>query len=466
MEVSEKILERGFVLPSDVAGADDAERIQKAVDLARGCGLGRVRIPRYNAAEKRMYWEFSRSVLLRSNITVELDNCRLRMADDVYANFFRTANLYTDNGLDISEEYENIRIIGIGNAVLDGGNPNDLSELTQLKDGRPTARCNTPVLFFNVRYFVVENLHVADQRYWGLCFQFCKCGRISDIRFDVCGDRRNQDGINLRNGCSEILIENIYGQTGDDMIALSAIDYPKEGKYNNAAAELCGDIHGVTIRNVSGWALSHPLVALRNSDGNRLYDIRIENIRDTEVVRPCSKAKFRKYALIRIGNNFYYSVRANEPGETRDITIRDITARTSERAVTISASLQDSLFENIRCYGRCGSAVSIEPQWAGEPGAKIERLTVRGVTMAPSPDERKPPADRLVVEAPAVLEMGNQRPGDFLRGVEVRDVTACGLDCLAQLSGEADVRFAGIRANTREIRVRTGDEGSVRTVME
>lgn len=455
-------LDKGFVTPCDVNGTTDAERIQNAVDLALECGLNKVRIPRYNSATDRMYWEFDRSVLLRSNITVELDNCHLRMADDVYANFFRTSNLYTDNGLDISSEYENIRIIGIGNVLLDGGKANDLSEQTQLKDGKPVVRSNTPILFFNVRYFTVENLVIADQRYWGMCFQYCKCGRISNIRFDACGDRRNQDGINLRNGCNNILIENIYGQTSDDMIALSAIDNPREGRYNNASADLCGDIHAVTIRNVAGWALDHPLVALRNNDGYQIYDIRIENVRDTDVVRECPKAKWHKYALIRIGNNFYYSVRPNKLGETRDITVRDVTARTSERAITISASLQNCLFENIRCYGRAGAAVSIEPAWAGgETGAQIENLTVRGVTMRPAPDDRKPPADRLVAEYPAVIEMGSQRPGDFIRGLDVRDVVADGLDCLAHLSGDASVRFSNVRSNTDEIRVREGDEGRV-----
>lgn len=460
-------LAKGFVTPYDVNGSTDAERIQNAVDMARACGLNRVRIPRYNGPEDRMYWEFDRSVILRSDITVELDNCHLRMADDVYANFFRTANIYTENGLDISEEYRNIRIIGIGNAVLDGGNPNDLSEQTQLKDGKPAVRCNTPILFFNVRYFVVENLLVSDQRYWGLCFQYCKCGRISNIRFDVCGDRRNQDGINLRNGCSEILIENIYGQTGDDMVAFSAIDNPRNGKYNNATSELCGDIHSVTIRNIAGWALDHPLVALRNNDGYRMYDIRIENVRDTEVVRECPKAKWHKYALIRIGNNFYYSVRPNKLGETSDITIRDVTARTSERAITVSASLKNCLFENIRCYGRAGAAVSIEPAWAGgETGAQIENLTVQNITMHPAMEDRNPPADRLVAEAPAVVEMGSQRPGDFIRGLDVAGVVADGLDCLAHLSGNAEVKFSGIRANTHEIRIRPGDEDRVRVTWE
>ena len=441
------VSERGYVTPNDVMGVTDADSIQNAVDLALETGLNKVVIPRYNARTGEMLWCIERPVLLKSGITVVLDQCHMRAADDVYTNFFRTANIYTENGLDTAEEYHDIHIIGMGNAVLDGGKANDLSELTQYKDGHPAVRYNTPILFFNVRYFTVENLNIIDHRYWGLCFSYCKCGRISNVRFDATGDRRNQDGLNLRNGCNNILIENLYGQTSDDMVALSAIDVPRNDRYNVAVPEWNSDIHHVTIRNISGWAIDHPLVAMRNSDGMKLYDILVENVRDTEPVHLCPKSALHKYALIRIGNNFYYHVRPSQMGETRDITIRDITARTSERAITVNASLQHSLFENIRGYDRCGAAVSIEPQWAGEPGVQIDDLTVRDVRLIPCIETRKPPVDRLVVEKTAVLEFGNQREGDYIRRLRVENVIAEQVDALALLSGETEVTFNNVQIN-------------------
>ena len=76
-----------------------------------------------------------------------------------------------------------------------------------------------------------------------------------DIRFVAGYDRRNQDGINLRNGCSEIAIENISGQTGDDMIALSAIDVPRMDEWEYLVQGRDDDIHDISIRNVTGAAV-------------------------------------------------------------------------------------------------------------------------------------------------------------------------------------------------------------------
>lgn len=459
--VSEELMVRGYLTPNDLctAGEDDSASIQNAVDLAAGCGLNKVVIPRYNARTGAMRWVFDRPVLLPSDMAIVLDNCFLTLADGVYANFFRTANIYTERGLDIRREYENISITGIGTAVLDGGQPNDLSELTQYRDGRPAVRYNTPILFFNVRYFTVENLTIRDQRYWGLCFQYCKCGRIANIRMDVCGDRRNQDGINLRNGCNNIIIENIYGQTGDDMIALSAIDTPREDRYNVTIPEWDNDIHHVVIRNISGWALDHPLVALRNHNGAKLYNVIIENIQDTALVRECPKGSLPKYAIIRIGNNFYYKTRPSVMGETSDIYISNVIARTSDRAVTISATLKNSRFTNIRCYERCGAAVSINPVWAGDPGAQIENLTVDGVTLAPT---------ETGIES-AVVDFNTQRPGDYVRGMYVRDVHVDGADHLANLSGDTELTFENVRAEhlrAEAVKIRAGDEDRIKLTMK
>jgi len=450
------IMERGYVTPNDVYGATDAEAIQNAVELSRSLGLGKVVIPRYNKRTGLCIWEFDAPVLLHSGITVVLDNCYLRMKDDVYANFFRTANIYTENGLDTTAEYREIHIQGIGTAVLEGGRANDLSELTQYKDGHPAAKYNTPILFFNVRYFSVENLLIRDQRYWGLCFQYCKCGTVRNIRFDTSGDRRNQDGVNLRNGCSDILIENLYGQTCDDMVALSAIDTPRTDKYNVAVSEWDNDIHHVTIRNISGWALDHPLIALRNHNGARLYAITIDNIRDTAAVRDCPKASWKKYAMIRIGNNAYFHTRPSVLGETRDITVSNLYCSTSERAVTVSATLKNAQFSHITCRGRCEAVLSINPKaWAGGcSGAQLEDVTVENVYFAPDAEKMES----------AAIDFDDQRPEDFIRNLTVRDMTVEGAAHLAALSGDAQVKFENVtlRNLTGEaVKVRAGDEERV-----
>ena len=167
---TQAFLLRGYVSPNDagIMGDSDSESIQNAVDAALSCGIGKVVIPKYNARTKAFGWEIARTILLNSNLTIVLDDCYLRMADGVYENFFRTDNLFGENGPDCSRELEHIEILGQGHAVLDGGKPNGLTEETMLRDGRPHVTVNSPILFFNVRYFRVSNLSVINQRYWGM----------------------------------------------------------------------------------------------------------------------------------------------------------------------------------------------------------------------------------------------------------------------------------------------------------
>ena len=110
------------VTPNDegVRGADDSASIQNAVDMAAKRGTGKVVIPAWNARTGKPGWTLSRAVLLPGDMTVVIDNARLALADDVYANFFRSANTWTKKGATPEGVLRNIRIIGLDTAVLDG----------------------------------------------------------------------------------------------------------------------------------------------------------------------------------------------------------------------------------------------------------------------------------------------------------------------------------------------------------
>ena len=409
-----------------------------------------------------------------------LDDCYLRMADGVYENFFRTDNLFGENGLDCSRELEHIEILGQGHAVLDGGKPNGLTEETMLRDGRPHVAVNSPILFFNVRYFRVANLDIINQRYWGMRFQFCKCGTISDIFFCALFDRHNQDGINLRNGCHDVVIENIYAQTGDDTIALSAIDVRHEGRWNLVDESQSSDIHSVIIRNISGAAMTHPLVALRYHNGARMYDILIEDIRDTapirrEAVKLYPKATpmeednavkreprffmdMPRYALIKIGDSKYWSIRPAVMGELYGVRIRNVTARWSDRAVVFGSEVKDVRIENITTGGVCRYALSTFPKGlAGGPDFRAEDIFVQGVTMKAETDAET-----------AVVHTADITPAGAIRRMRLRDVCAEGLTRVVDLGGEADITFENLRCPGLKkgfSRIREGDEKTVRVTV-
>ena len=78
--------------------ADDAAMIQAAVDAAAEAGETVV-IPRYNERRGENLWDIPRAVELHSGSVVCLDNCFLRLADDVFDNMFRNSNYETPGGL-------------------------------------------------------------------------------------------------------------------------------------------------------------------------------------------------------------------------------------------------------------------------------------------------------------------------------------------------------------------------------
>lgn len=389
-----------FITP-DASATDDAEAIQGAVDRAAAQG-GTAVVPTVNVRTGQEGWLIRRAVLLPDNARVLLDGSRLTLAEGAMDNFFRSANAFSGE----ARELHGIHIRGRAGAVLAGGPPNGLCEATSLKDGRPHVRRNCPILLANVRDFAIEGLEIRDQQYWGVCLEYCSHGRLASLRFVAHHDRNNQDGIDLRDGCHHILIEGISGQTGDDMIALSAIDATPRSAVGIGSP----DIHDIKIRNVTGAAQNHPLLALRNHNGSRLYAIRATGLRDTPFEEPARGDDQPRYGLVRIGNNHYFSSRPSEMGETADIVLRDLDASHSLRGIVLAATVQDLRVDGLRCHGICAAAITTDgPLWAGELGVKAERLVATNVIM-------ETPGGRLA-------DFTAMRPGDYIASSTVNGLT-------------------------------------------
>ena len=419
-----------FISPNDTIGASDSASIQNAVDLAKEKGINKVVIPKINARTGDAEWIIDTTIRLPSEMTVVLDNCYMLMADDVVSGFFCSDNLFTERGTDPDERMHGITIRGEGLAILDGSNPTQLNEATQNQLGIPV-RINTPIFFINVEGFKVENISITNQRYWGMRFEFCAKGIIRDVFFSVSHDRRNQDGINLRNGCHDILIENIHGQTGDDMIALSAIDTDVQKGFNITHPVIVKgmdwDIHDVTIRNVSGAAIRHPLVALRNHNGAKIYNITIENLKDTDIIREAESTEFERYALVLIGNNSYAGIRHAEMGDTYNINVRDLNVNYSTRAVCIQSTLRDSMISGIMAGGECRSIIATTPDgWASaKSGAKIENLTISDVFFRPTDEESS-----------KLIDFSVMRAGDYVKNLYLSNVNMFGVGALAVIDAK------------------------------
>jgi hypothetical protein len=196
-------------------------------------------------------------------------------------------------------------------------------------------------------------------------------GRLDNLTFDAKDDIKNQDGIDLRVGCHDIVISRIFGQAGDALIALSG--FGGREKQRLGVEGKASDICNVIIRDVVGTSVSKAVVALRNQDGVLLHDVTVENLFDTSG----DEKGNAPYAVLRIGQKSYFSERLSVLGETSRISVRNVHAATGV-AVMVNGTLSDSSFEGVYCGEGVTRAFTTETDW-GAGGAALSHVYLADV---------------------------------------------------------------------------------------
>lgn len=361
-------MDKGYKDPNDYKAENDSEAIQKAVDDAVLSGCNRVKIPTYNKRTKSYIWIIENTILLPSHICVELDNAHLKMADGVFVQMFRNSLGFEQEGCTPAGQQEDISIIGYGKSVLDGGKHNGLREKTSLKDGMPHISNNVTIFMHNVTNFKVDNLTVRDQRWWSMCFSWCSFGSISNIHFEltdltvresVTHPYRNQDGIDLRVGCHDIQIRNLNGQTGDDVVALTALAIRKPSfECVYPCEHLSYDIWNISIQNISAYNIHCALVRILCHNGRKIYNIDIDHITDST---PDNQEIIRTACCVKLGENDYCSKDESikgKLGDLHDINISNVFSNALS-AIVLNSSAKNVICRNIFVGKKGHHAVSV-----------------------------------------------------------------------------------------------------------
>lgn len=177
---------------------------------------------------------------------------------------------------------------------------------------------NIGILFAFVENFSIENVAIHHSHCWAVSLERCAHGQVRDLRLASRENSTidgapvkilNQDGLDLRLGCHDILIENISGHTGDDLVALTAIPSATRPAGSLASTMVSGglnrgegldDIRQIIVRNVRGYSCGgHHTVRLLNTPGVRMHDILVDGIIDTSPPgRSCA-------AAVKIGDSNY-----------------------------------------------------------------------------------------------------------------------------------------------------------------
>lgn len=384
---------------NDFKGLNDNEVIEAAIANRDADGIVFIP-PRISDIEpERDYWLLDRAILLPENTTVIMQNSKIKLSDKCRDNFFRTANCGL--GIEFPERIHNVHLEGKGLCILEGADhpratgdsskilacpcPYEVGDLCAMADWIPEER-RTPetidfwdrhdhsygtdagkegesqygdwrgigVLFANTENFSIKNIRIVCTHGWGISLEECAFGSIEKIHFDSCMSKvidgmrqniENQDGLDIRNGCHDIIISDITGQTGDDVVALTACTGDKyiPGGSLNSTHVMHSDwtrrdknIHNIVIKNVV--ANSNLCYIVRLLPGNtKIWNVVIDGIIDT-----ATEEQIHSGTII---------MGAAEYGEhTKDglsaITVSNVICK-SNKAIIVSEYLKDSVITNV-----------------------------------------------------------------------------------------------------------------------
>ena len=378
--------------PNQFKGTD-SERIEQAVAAVKAQGGGKIVMTRREDADGRDFWLIDRAILLDSNMTLVIDDCTIKLSDASRDNFIRSANC----GLGITDvrRLHDIHIIGVGNALLlgadkprstgDGGKAISCSSsyygapqgprsygTDEGKDGEHQKGDwrNIGVLLTYLDRFSVRNLAIKDSHCWAMSHEHCSDGLLSHLHFESTSRKvidgkeerlLNQDGIDLRQGCHRITIENITGFTGDDLIALTTIGGGKADAGVETSTMVAGtkptdddDISHVIIRDVLGHSAGRcQIVRFLNSNGTKIHDIILENVIDDST--PADRAN----VTIRIGDKNPAFGGVTPLGDTYGFIISNIHSY-SRHCIMVAGSLSESIISNVINHNPAAEPITYE----------------------------------------------------------------------------------------------------------
>jgi hypothetical protein len=391
-----------MVYANDFFGNTDSDILNAAIKGRDEDGIVIIGARKAVGGSDRKWWSLDTAILLPSNTTVILQNCKLKLSDKCRDNFFRSANC--GFGIEENEPIFNVHIKGEGNVVLEGADhpratgdasktlkktcPFTVEDICRHADWVEAER-RTPeqitfadrhdysygtdagregevqngdwrgigILFARVNDFSISGLTVRESHGWAISLEDCSNGYVEKIHFDarmnkmidgMLQNMENQDGVDLRNGCHDITISDITGETGDDVVALTAIassKYRPGGALgytqvmHNDWSRRDPDIYNIIIRNVRAYSSLCYLVRLLPCECS-IRNVVIDGVIDTSPEDVHCGCLFLGERDAAYGRNL--------PGSLRNITISNVIYNnTDEAAIRVDGYLQDSTVTNV-----------------------------------------------------------------------------------------------------------------------
>ena len=319
----------------------DSDAIARRIDAAVADGSRAVTLSR-NASAADGAWHLTRAILVPDDFTLVFNGCRVELVDGVQDNLVRNAGAAEG----ACRPNKGIRILGRNGAVLSGGRRN---HYLPRRSGDPNGWRSVGILLCDVSDYEVGGFAMEETQCWAISQERCRRGHVHDIVFGSTDVMFNQDGVDVRKGCHDLVIENISGSTGDDAVALTAYRDPpgSPARYGmqiggNATLGERDDVYNVTIRNVRAKSAGgHGVIRLLTCDGIKMHHITVDGVVDT-----ASGKDKRPQATIRLGDVNYHKTRRCEMGEMHHIRVENVKA-SGPIAVWMKGPICDSSITHI-----------------------------------------------------------------------------------------------------------------------
>ena len=278
----------GAKLNSDVyagGGDDDTEILQAILDKA--AEHGRVHLVLDGAAR------ISKSLRIHSNTTIECPDksCGLFLSDGSDTSVIRNANFAVGEG-EIKD-----RNITLRGGVYNNNSPGQLHHRDEKPGGQFISNWVFAMELYGVEHVAMQDVTIANQRTFAMLMMNFKYVSMENIHIDrrARADFQNQDGLHFWGPGRFLTLRNIYGNVGDDFIALAPDEHDQKSSIEDVLIDgvhleeadqgirllCCGDgkLDRVAIKNVTGTYRSYGFIinpwgeiASKGRYGNIIFD--------------------------------------------------------------------------------------------------------------------------------------------------------------------------------------------------
>ena len=321
---------------SQFPGKNGGERIQAAIDslgtMPKVIEIG----PQGPDLDGR--WFLTKAIILPSNTTLVLHGARLFLADTVSDNMIRNFHAETDD----NSRDENIHILGLGGAELDGNAVNQIRQAQVYK--------NFGIAFHKVDKASIKGIALGPTEGWGMGLENVNDLLVDSIRLQQDGKTENQDGVHVCGPGSRICLSNIIGTVADDAIAIDARAGVED--YRGSARGSGGFLENIVVSNVSVKNLrSGAVVRTVAAKGKALDGVFISQVAITgsnQVLKIGWDRWGARQGGHQVGDVF------PSCDEQKNIVINGVKGSTEDVFCRIESSVKNLTIKNVR--GSCGSA--------------------------------------------------------------------------------------------------------------